>query len=363
MSDKLFIGSLHRPFNTRLVTVKWACIFAQNYKGENFKIDFFIQVIKYLHKIYEKENAINGFPKQETVNSIYNYIINTKNLHEELKKYYQPTSEDPNGIYSTLKATSYYTTLAKKLNLMDSKFSLTSDGQLFAKLKRSAKDKSSLTSKEANMLFKQILKNDFVAIIFMIFYYRLKKKYDLKDYELREMDILFLKELDKFLNIREFRLKQSSWKNFLIVRENWIEDLNLLSKSYNLKPSFLKIVRNLQDENNLYETISETMIKFEKNFKSIEKYRMFKQELSHTYKEIKKNMFFKNINYINMYNLKDKMKLSFNDFEYLINRLANDESNKRKVFFNNIITAVDNRKRFNVKNSAVLNIRITKDLT
>ena len=28
-------------------------------------------------------------------------------------------------------------------------------------------------------------------------------------------------------------------------------------------------------------------------------------------------MFFKNINYVNMYDLKEKMGLSFNDFEYM----------------------------------------------
>ena len=36
-----------------------------------------------------------------------------------------------------------------------------------------------------------------------------------------------------------------------------------------------------------------------------------------------------------MYDLKEKMGLSFNDFEYMINRLASDENNRKKVFFNN----------------------------
>jgi hypothetical protein len=363
MSHNLFIGSLHRPFNNRLITVKWACRFAKGYNGKNFKVDFFIQVIKYLHEVYKEISIINGFPKKETVDCIHYYITNTKNIQNELKKYYKPVPEDSHSIYSTLKATSYYTTLAKKFDLMDSNFLLTLDGQHFANLNRSPKNESSLTPKEINILFKQILKNDFIPIVFGIFYYRLKHKYIIKEEELNEMDSLFLIELDNFLNLREFRLKQSSWSNYVIVRENWIKDLNILSKSYNLKPKFLKIIRNSEENTILYEKISKIMLEFERNFKNLEKYQIFKKEVSLSYKEIKKSMFFKNINYVNMYDLKEKMGLSFNDFEYMINRLASDENNRKKVFFNNIISAVDNRKRFNIKNSPVLNIRIIKDLT
>jgi len=40
-----YIKSLHRPFNTRLKTIKWVCEFANTYDGNQFKIDFFILLL------------------------------------------------------------------------------------------------------------------------------------------------------------------------------------------------------------------------------------------------------------------------------------------------------------------------------
>ena len=105
------------------------------------------------------------------------------------------------------------------------------------------------------------------------------------------------------------------------------------------------------------------MVEFERNFKTLGKYRIFKKDIFSAYKRIRKNMIFNNIDYVNLYNIKDELKMSFKDFEFMLNRLAKDDNNRRKVFFNNIIAAVDHRKRFKVKNSAVLNIRIIKALT
>ncbi len=369
MENKKFIGSLHRPFNTRLKTCKWVCTFAEEYDGSNFKNDFFIHTIKFLYKHYtNKKEGINGLPSKKTVEILYEYILKHPNIDTDLTRFGNPSKKNYTDIdkklFSNLKAVSYYITLSKKLALIDSKYSLTDDGLKFSKLRSSSIGFISLTSKEKEFLIQRILENDSVPFLFSIKYYHLKKEYQLTHTELSETNNEFLKLLDSFLGIREFRYKQSSWLNYIKVRESWIEDLELLSQSsYTLKANYLKLIQSNTESKFIYNKIFKIMINFENSlFKTLGNYRNFKLYLYQAYQIIKNDMFFDNIGYVNLYDIKEKLNMSFNDLEAMLNRLTTDESNRKKVFFNNIISAVDNRKRYNVKNTLVLNIRIKEEL-
>jgi hypothetical protein len=367
MDKPKFISSLHRPFNTRLKTCKWVCSYAQNYQGTNFKNDFFLHIIKKLQDYYKNNDSVYGLPSKEAIDFIYQYILDHPNIEEVLVEFGNPQKKNETEIdkklFSNLKAVSYYITLSKNLGLIGSKFTLTEEGLQFSNFRNSNKGLMVLSSKEQVFLTNKILENDLIPFLFSLFYYRLKKKYEPSDIEIEETNILFLKYLDSFLNLREFKYKQSSWRNYIKVRESWIEDLELLSKTHNLKPTYKKLIENDLSWMDAYQEISLKMIEFEKIFKTLDKYRSFKKNLYAAYKRIKKTMIFSNIDYVNLYDIKNELKISYAELEMMLNRLTEDTNNKRKVFFNNIIAAVDQRKRFKVKNSSVLNIRITKVLT
>lgn len=369
MSHITYISSLHRPFNTRLITCKWVCQFAEKYHGLNFKNHFFLFIIDLLYQHYQKEDGnIFGLPAKETVNVLYDYISNHEDIDKNLERFNDPSKKNltdmDKKLFSNLKAVSYYITLSKNLNLLGSKHILTIYGLEFVKLKSSPKHFMNLTPKEQIYLFTRILENDLIPFLFSIQFYRLKKKYQPTDAERQEADTRYLKLLDSFLKIREFNYKQSSWENYIKVRESWIEDLELLSNGYyGLKPSYMRIINDNPQYQAIYEEISTTMLKFENNlFKTLDKYRNFKLDFYHAYMKIKKKMVFSNIGYVNLYDIKQELNISFSELEFMLNRLANDDNNRKFLFFNNIIAAVDNRKRFKVKTTPVLNIRITKAL-
>ena len=367
MNKPQIISSLHRPFNTRLKTCKWVCSYAKLYQGTNFKNDFFQHIINKLQDYYKYNDSVYGLPSKKTIGFIHQYILNHPNIEEVLIKFGNPEKKNETEIdkklFSNLKAVSYYITLSKNLGLMSSKFKLTEEGLNFANLRDSKKRLMTLSLKEQIFLIKKILENDLIPFLFSLFYYRLKKKYNPSDIEIEETNILFLNYLDIFLNLREFKYKQSSWRNYIKVRESWIEDLELLSKTYNLKPTYRKLIVSNLLWMDKYQEISINMLKFEKIFKTLDRYRTFKKDLYTAYKSIKKKMVFSNIDYVNLYDIKNELKISYAELEMMLNRLTDDTNNRRKIFFNNIIAAVDQRKRFKVKNSSVLNIRITKALT
>jgi len=98
MKKDLFIGSLHRPFNTRLKTCKWVCSFAKTYRGTNFKNDFFVHIINYLQEFYQKNNSVYGLPKKETIEVLYQYVVNHQNIQEDLARFGDPQKKNDTEI-------------------------------------------------------------------------------------------------------------------------------------------------------------------------------------------------------------------------------------------------------------------------
>jgi len=368
--ENTFIKSLHRPFNTRLVTCKWTCRFARDYTGSDFKNDFFVHVVFFLYERYKYEsNAILGLPKKETINILYQYIKDHENISVDLARFGDPSkkniSEIDKKLFSNLKAVSYYITLSKHLGFIGSKNMLTEDGLKFASLSGSTKHFMSLTKNDREFLMVKILENDLIPFLYTIGYYRLKKKYNPSDSEWKETDAVFMGLVDRSLGKREFKYKKGSLRNFFGVREKWIEDLELLTQAHNtLKPTYKKIIGSNATWHLEQQKVGGVMKDFEQDiFKTLDAYRTFKVDLYNTFMEIKLKNVFRNIGYVNLHDIRKELKLPFNKFEAMLNRVARDENNRKKVFFNNIIAAIDSRQRFKVKKTPVLNIRIVRKLT
>lgn len=356
-----YIKSLHRPFNTRLKTVKWVCDFTREYQGQQFRIDFFIYVIKLLHKVYKEKDSIYGLPQKDTINTLFKFLNEEENYYEKLleftvdKKNITPLDKQ---MYSNLKAVSYYTNLAKNLGFLNLN-DLTAEGKELISLFNSKKNLVSLTNKEQDIFIQQLLKCDFVPFIFTIFYTYFEEKYPLKNSEKEVFDEKFLKELDIYLGKRDFKLKRASWRNYIIVRQTWIKDLELIQSNNVIKSKLKKTISSNIKQKKEYDIIQVKMLEFEKIFfKKLEKFRKFKQDLYSSYVTIKKNNIFENIGYINLYDIKKEMNISTKDLEVFLEMLHDEKINRTKVFFNNIIAAIDNRKRFVIKKTQILNIKI-----
>lgn len=361
---KEYIGSLHRPFNIRLKTIKWVCEFTKTYNGDQFRIDLFIYIISLLYKEYNFTDSIYGLPLKETVIKLKNFMNENILYREKLLEFTVGKKNEglDKQIYSNLKAVSYYTTLAKNLGFLDNG-ALTQEGELLISLQNSRKGIISLTSKEQNLFVQQLLRYDFIPFVFTVYYTYFEKKYSLKNTENEVFNQKFLKELDLYLNTRDFKLKRASWKNYIIVRQAWIKDLELIQSNNTIKNTFKKIIESNKNQKKEFYAITLIIKEFEKSFfKKLEKFRIFKENLYLSYIKIKKDTIFGNIGYINLYDIKTEMKISFKELEIFLDMLYEEEVNRKNIFFNNIVAAIDNRKRFKVKNTQVLNIKMTGKL-
>lgn len=359
MSNLYYIPSLHRPFNQQLKTTRWVCEFVSNSKekitGSNFNIKFYIYLIKLLNKEYKKTKLkeYNGLPSENAVNSVFEFIKgkSENTLINEIPLIIQNRNSSlDKQIYSTYKSASYFINLAKdKFNLLDEKNRLNENAKILIGFKAPF---FKLSLKEKDFFFLRILEADFHFFISNCFFSKLQKKYKLKDVNIEQFDFL-----DKFYGIKHFNFTSSSLDNFNKVRSYWTKELDVLDAKGNIKKRYIKLILE-NDFNILYSQINERFETYEKeNFKI----RKIYIERKNRFLEIYKNYSNKKLNdlgFINLYDIKESMKISHEKFQLFQEEFYEKEKNNYSIFYNNTVNSIDRRKRFYIRNRPVINIKI-----
>lgn len=360
MEKLIYIPSLHRPFNQQLKTTKWVCQFISSRTtkvlSSELNSDFYYYLIKFLQREYKRHipSEFNGLPSDVAVNNIYSYMksISKKQFIAELPKIISNRKSSlEKQIYSTYKAASYYVNLAKdKFKLIDEKNELTRNGIELIGIKS---NNFKLASKEKEFFFERILEVDFHLFITHCLFARLEKKYDLK--KIIDDELVFI---DKFLNIKHFNFTSSSLENYNIVRAFWVNVLGVLDKNKNIRSRFLKLITNNTTFTDQFVEINSLFQRFEKeNFKSKKKYLLNKSKFIETYRTRLKNDV-SDLGYINLYDIKNYMRISQEGFQTFLNEFYEYEKNNLSIFFSNTVNSIDRRERFLIRNRPVIKIKI-----
>lgn len=359
MKKLYYIQSLHRPFNQRLETSKWVCdfVFKRKDKGmlSDFNLDFYVYLIKKLQKKYNSNVQIeySGLPSKVSVNNAYNYINGkSKNvLYTQIRNIIRDRKTGfDRQIYSTYKAVSYFINLAKeKFDLLDEKNELTKSGLHLVKF-RSPFFK--LSNQEKEFFFLKILQADFHFFISICYFLRLEKKYKIKGISKEQYEFL-----DDFYDIRHFNFTSSSLGNFNKVRLSWIEQLDLLDSNRNIRKKYKLLIQ----KSNFYELFIELtgslkeyeVRKFKSKIKYIRKKGKFIEQYERLINEDKGN-----IGFVNLYDIKSEMNMSYQNFQFFLERFHEEEMNNYNIFYNNIVNSIDKRKRFYIRKKPVINIKV-----
>ena len=362
MREFIYIKSLHRPYNQNLNSVKWVCKFIKDKNRNNeisksdFYVEFYIYLIKKLYKIYNKSNVkflTHGIPSFVSVRNSYTTIIRKskekkkKIINEALAK---RENEIDKSIFNTYKAASYFINLAKdKLQFVDHNNNLKDIGEILVSCRS---NDFKLSKKETEVLFSSIIKNDFHFFISLTLLQKAQKK--IKNLSVEEIHFEFL--VEKF-NIRHFRYTEASnEKNFSRVREQWIKDLNILDKNFNIKRTFLKIIV----EEVLEKSYNEVKILVDDYYKDkiVPKSRF--QERADYFIEIYQSSQKNELGFLSLQYIADRMKMGKKSFQNFISEFYESEKNNYNIFFNNIVQAISGKNQYFIRNKPVVNIRIKK---
>lgn len=349
-----YIQSLHRPFNQNLNTIKWVCSFVkenENISKSDFYVQFYIYLIKKLHKQYSKKppKETTGLPSLSSIKDVYNFLKQYKGddlvniINEKVKK---RVSSLDKSIYSTYKAASYYINLSKdKFEFIDKNYTLSTKGKEL--LDKKSKD-FQLTMSDKEIFFKAILDKDFHLFISNCYFEVIGRKYKINDLSSDKFNFL-----DKYYNIRHFNYTTSSLTNYNAVRNFWIRELDVIGKNNKIRLFYLKILHD-----NYYDLKKDIDNKFNEYLNSTllekRKYINNKNKFILAFKKSTKN----ELGFANLYDVKKLLRMGAENYQLFLSDFYESERKNYNIFFNNIVTSIDKRKRFYIRNKPVLSIKI-----
>lgn len=360
MNKVIFIASLHRPFSQQLKTTKWVCDFIALSKtkipSSQLNLEFYYYLINLLYKEYQKEvpKEFNGLPSDSAVSNIYDYLKtrSKKKFIAEIPGIIKSRNTAlEKQIYSTYKAASYFVNLAKdKFGLIDDKNKLTLNGTSLIAIRSNF---YKLSTVEKEFFFVRILEADFHLFLTLCLFNKLEKKYSLKGTINEQLDFI-----DKFLQISHFKFTSASLSNYNVVRSYWAEITGVLNSKGNIRKKYIDIINDDEKFCELFSELRGLFAKFEKeNFKSKISYLARKDVFIRSYKDfLKQNI--SDLGYINLYDIKQEMRISSTNFQAFLNEFYELEKNNLSIFFNNTVNSIDRRERFYIRNRPVIKIKI-----
>lgn len=355
------LDSLHRPFHRPLWIVKWVCYFISLRQKSRKKFihskeltaDFYFTLIEWLHTNYPIDS--DGVPSKESVEEVWNYFsqINYQKKEEWLRMVL--SSERVRGvetkIYSTYKAASYY------INLTDDKLHFIGINKILPNWSPNqltkAVLKSHISSVDRKMYVYHILQNDGHFFLAMCLLQKPVMKYKLK------MDVEIFKFMQRYYPVANFDYSKQSHKNYYVVRKRWVDLLQVVNE----KGTLSKILTNCIKENSeLYAIHSDVEAHVKEYTVDLRKRRIFieqKNDFVTFYQSMAKINKDKS-GFVNLYDISKEMRMRYDRFQVFLTQFYQEEKMIKNIFFINIVSTIEQRKRFYIGNAPVIKIKMTK---
>lgn len=350
---------LHRPFNMPLKSLMWVCRFSKNYKkknGHDYYLDFFLWM---LDKIVEHSNSFDeqkaeGIIRPQNAQNILCFFANHNYI--ELKSLVRSTlisrpEEIYKAIYSAYKNTSYYITLAKKVNLINNRGELTTLGTELASVRDYHFFK--LSDKQRLIIF-QSLSSDFFdsLIVITLGQHLIRNNKGLSDSFFRA----YLKYYESEGIIKYIT---SFDKNYLEVLNHWVKLLKLSTNTGTIRKMYLKEIYCLGLKNRYESIVEKSKAFYSGDFKKRIKLEQQYDKIRTAYNKLHlKGQ--SEFGYVNLYDIKKCFRLSYGSFNELLNTYYTAYRHSEIILFSNTVSSIDTRRRFLVAGNTVLKIRIIK---
>lgn len=356
--QKNIIG-LHRPFNMPLKSLVWVCRFSKHYKqrkGHEFYIDFYLWILNAIiehAEEYDEQNA-EGIIKPHNAKNIICLLAH--HSHKDIKALVRSTltfrsTDDDKLVYSSYKNTSYYITLAKKINLIDGRGMLNPLGEELAKVRDY---RFFELSDRHRMIIFRALSSDFFENLIVI----TQSQYLIKGDRVLE-DTFFRAYFKHYQNEGLIKYITSFDKNYLEVLRHWVVILKLCKVAGTIRKVYLSEINNLGLLSQYKSIVHNTRTFYVEEFRNRVKLEQQYNIIRSTYEKLNKRGQ-SEFGYVNLYDIKKGVRLSYESFNELLNSYYTAYHHIEIILFSNTVSSIDMRRRFLVAGNAALKIRIIK---
>ena len=355
------LDSLHRPFHRPLWIVKWVCYFIslrqksrkKNINCKELTTEFYFTLLDWLHTNYPQD--CDGVPSKESVEEVWNYFSQIENQDKEERLRKVLASERERGvdtkIYSTYKAASYYMNLADdKLHFVGN-ISMSPNWNLNQLTKASLK--SHISTVDRKMYIQHILQNDGHFFLAMCLLQKPILKYNLK------MDVEIFKFMQRYYPVANFDYTKQSHGNYYVVRKRWVELLQAVNEKGTLSKVLLNSIKGCSELQTIFFDIETHVREYTTELRQRRKFIEQKNDFVVFYQSIAKTNKDKS-GFVNLYDISKEMGMRYDRFQVFLTHFYQEEKMVRNIFFINIVSTIEQRKRFYIGNAPVIKIKMTK---
>lgn len=359
MDEVVVLHSLHRPYHRPLWMVKWICCYyarrtscAQGrFWYEDTIVDLYFVLIAWLKKSYPKNS--DGIPSNEAISAVYDFFwgkplsMRQASLKEILRNVDREKGIETQ-VYSTYKAVTYYHNLAKdKLHFINDNGTInewTVDSLV------SWRKTSSISKEDRIIYIKRILSYDTHFFLSQCLLTKLIDKYELNP------ESVTFDFMQQYYPLPRFQYNSRSHHNYYDVRKQWINLLGI-STTKGIPPTMRNIILADRNMSFIYQNILYSINDYTKLLKSN---KQFLEQVKLFYKCYESRIrCFDSVNeYVNLYDICSAMNMSYARFNAFLSKFYENERTKKNIFFINIVSTIDQRKRFYVRETPVLMIKI-----
>jgi hypothetical protein len=341
--------------------VKWVCYFINQRNKEcqghllykDITTDLFFFLLEHLYNNYPQDS--DGIPSQESVTNVRSYFLSIeKNRIEEVLKGILSKEREKGietNIYSIYKASSYYLNLSyNKLHFLNEKgeVSCWSQRQL-----TKAVLKSGINEVDRKIYFRQILQYDGHFFLSMCLLQKPVKKYDLK------MEDEIFKFMQRYYPISNFEYTKQSHSNYYVVRKRWIELLKAINDGGTLSKILINIIKDDCYFEAVYQDVENNVKDFANEIRKKSIFIKNKKKFIAIYQKLVQTSGDKS-SFVNLYDISKELRMSFQRFQVFLTQFYQEERLVRNIFFVNVVSTIEQRKRFYIGNSPVIKIKISK---
>lgn len=360
--DYKVLDSLHRPFHRPLWIVKWVCYFIhlRSKKPDNCiyakdrTVDFYFLLIEWLHNRYPQDS--DGIPSATSVDEVWSYFIQINKTDRESRLREILLKKREKGIetkiYSTYKASSYYLNLADdKLHFLDN-----SDNSPNWRSEQLTKGvlKSGISRVDRKIYLWHILQNDGHFFLSMCLLHKPIGKYKLK------METEIFKFMQRYYPMTNFDYTRQSHNNYYVVRKRWIELLQITNENGTLSKVLTNTVASDINLEKIFTDVDNKVKEYTTELRKRSNFIKQKKEFIAIYRKLVSKSEDKS-NFVNLYDICKEMKMGYEKFQIFLTQFYQEERLVRDIFFINIVSTIEQRKRFYIGNTPVIKIKITKD--
>ena len=316
--------------------------------------DFYFSLLEWLHDNYPQDS--DGVPSKESIEEVWSFFNETDKEEREKKLKEVLTKKRERGVetktYSTYKAATYY------LNLADDKLHFVgkeSESPIWtsAQLTKAAL-KSDISNIDRKMYMQHILLNDGHFFLAMCLMQKPVMKYELK------MDEEIFKFMQRYYPSPNFDYARQSHGNYYGVRKHWLDLLHVVDGRGVLSQALLKIIKSDSRIEIIYRDVESNVKAYTADLRQRSGFVKQKKELLLTYGKLVKTSADKS-GFVNLYDISKLMRMSYERFQQFLSQFYQEERLERNIFFINIVSTIEQRRRFYIGKAPVIKIKITKN--